>query len=381
MDYIYLDNAASTIPDDDILKEFCRIAKENYANPSALHKEGLKAEHIIKESAEKIALALGVTAEEIFFTSGGTEGNNLGVLGLAYSRKRTHKHVITTFGEHPSVSEVFKRLEGCGFEVTYLKPDEGGNIGIGQVIDSLRPDTGLVAVMHVHNETGAVYDIKSISEAVKAKSEAYMFVDGVQGFGKSRLNLKNVDGYSFSGHKIHGIKGTGGLYIKKGVRVVPQILGGGQQYNIRSGTENTSGAVALSLAAEKSFETLDERMAYVSRLNLRLREGLLSLEGVYANSPENGLPYILNVSFTGVKSEVMLHTLAADNVIVSAGSACSAGKNGKSKNALNLMGFPKERYESAIRFSFSHLNTEAEVDMAVKAVEKNLVVLKRFVKR
>ncbi|MDL2248322.1 cysteine desulfurase [Tyzzerella sp. OttesenSCG-928-J15] len=380
MNDIYFDNAATTKPYNEAISEFARISAEVYANSSALHKAGLEAERIIRSSGDTICSLLNVAKGSIYFTSGGTESNNLAIFGLAYARRRTHTHIITQLGEHPAVIQPFKRLEQEGFEVTWLKPEENGLVSPAQVEAALRESTGLVAIMQVNNETGGVYDIQNIGKIIKQKSSAYYFCDGAQGFGKIKADLKYVDGYSFTGHKCGAVKGTGGLYINPKVRIVPQTLGGGQQNNIRSGTENTAGCVSLAKAAEIAFNNIDENFGKVNAVKNTLLQLGEMLDNVHVNALGDS-PYILNLSFTGVRSEVLLHALAEEGLFVSAGSACSANKKDKERNILYSLGLSKEVYESAVRLSFSAENTVEEAERAIELICNKVQFLRKYTRK
>ena len=382
MQEIYFDAAATTCPDKDIIDIFVETSCKYYANPSAMHSLGLEAERAIRTYAENIAKLLGVSKEELYFTSGGTESNNMAVFGMAKVRSRTHTHVITQLSEHPSVIQPFKRLESEGFEVTWLVPDESGIISPEQIRQSLREDTGLVAIMHVNNETGSINDIEAIATLVKNESSAYFFSDGVQGFGKFRVNLKNIDAYSFSGHKIGCVKGIGGLYLSNKVRIIPQILGGGQQKNMRSGTENPAGVAALAKASELAFSNMAQHHAQALSVKNKLLELADLLSDVHVNANgENSSPYILNMSFLGIRSEVLLHTLAEEGIFVSAGSACSAGKKDKERNVLYTMGYDKEIFESAVRLSFSPENTVEEAAKCINIITEKVNFLRKYTRR
>ena len=390
MSPIYFDAAASRKPLEAVLKRFNDVSVEYYANPSALHIAGARAEGVLRSSSVTISRYLRVDPGEIYFTSGGTESNNLALFGMAKLRPRTHRHIVTLLSEHPSVTEVLKKLETEGFEVTWLR----GIPSVNEILGALRPDTALVCVAHVNNETGNIYDIDSIGKEIKARSEACFYSDGVQGFGKIPLSLKYVDGYSFSGHKIGCVKGIGGLYLSRTRPIAPQILGGAQQNNIRSGTENTASAAALALACETAFDCMEENYRIVTAV----RDELLNITGlikdVHINGictgvsqdmtviiPDSASPYILNMSFLGVRSEVLLHSLAEAGLLASAGSACSAGKKGAKKNALTAMGYDKAVYESALRFSFSPENTVDEAKRALSLICEKVSFLRKYMRQ
>ena len=376
MNYIYFDAAASTKPLREVLELFNEISLEHYANPSALHSAGFLAEKILSQSAQTIGRLLNADPGEIYFTSGGTESNNLALMGMVMARPRTHRHIITHLGEHPSVTEAFKKLETDGFSVTWLR----GIVTPEEVCSHLRDDTALVSLAHVNNETGHIFDIESIAKAVKnTNSQVYFFSDGVQGFGKVPVSLNHIDGYSFSGHKIGCVKGVGGLYLNRAVRIVPQILGGGQQRNLRSGTENTASIAAISKAAEIAFASMHENSQKVLAVKAELLKLEHLLDDVHING--NSSPYILNMSFLGTKSEVLLHSLAEAGVLASAGSACSASKKDKERNALYAFGHDKSIYESAIRFSFSPDNTVEEAARAVEIICEKANFLRKYTRK
>jgi len=376
MKSIYFDAAASTKPSREVLECFNEVSTTYYANPSALHSAGFSAEKVLQQSAATINKLIGSDQFEIFFTSGGTESNNLAIFGMALARPRTHRHIITHLGEHPSVTQVYKKLEADGFEVTWLS----GIVTPEMVCNALRDDTALVSLAHVNNETGHINDIDAIAKAVKVKNnKTYFFSDGVQGFGKIPVNLHSIDAYSFSGHKIGCVKGVGGLCLSKKVRVIPQILGGGQQKGMRSGTENTASVAALARAAEMAFVSMEESRAKV----LAVKNELLKLEQELVDVQINGnsSPYILNMSFLGVRSEVLLHSLAEAGVFASAGSACSSSKKDKEKNALHAFGFDKNIIESAIRFSFSSDNTLEEAARALDLICDKVNTLRKYTRK
>ena len=382
MNEIYFDAAATVRPDKETLDTFVEISQKFYANPSAMHTAGLEAERSIRASSETIGKLLGVSKDELYFTSGGTESNNMAIFGLAKTRLRTHKHAITQTSEHPSVIQSFKRLESEGFEVSWLTPDKNGIVSAEQIRQNLREDTGLVSIMHVNNETGSISNIEEIGMIIKQNSSAYFFSDGVQGFGKIPVHLKFVDAYSFSGHKIGAVKGIGGLYLSSKARIIPQIIGGGQQKNLRSGTENTAAIAALSMASEKAFDHAAQNHEQMRSVKNKLMELQNLLDNVHINAnSENSSPYILNMSFLGIRSEVLLHALAEDKIFVSAGSACSAGKKDKERNILYTMGYDKNIYESSLRLSFSPVNTVEEAETAVNIIVEKIHFLRKYTRR
>ena len=371
---IYMDNASTTKPYINIMENLPRLADEFFANPSSLHNLGLEAEREIKKVKKIISKVLNVGSNEIFFTSGATEANNLAIQGCYAANKRSGKHIITTKTEHPSVIEAIKKLEELGANVTYLPVCEKGYINLEQLESTLRDDTILVSIMHVNNETGTINDIEKISKIVKNKN-AIMHCDGVQGFLKHSINLKNVDIYTFSAHKVHGLKGTGGLFIKKGTKLSPIFFGGSQESGIRVGTENTLSIISLGMAVEKFIE-----MSNTKNTIIKVREKIMAVANEYSDiyingDGENGSPYILNISFNGVKAEVLLHALESHNIYVSTGSACSSKKTEK---MLDHYGYSKERVSSSLRFSFSSFTTLNEAEYCVQILKKQVQILKKI---
>lgn len=357
MKMLNFDNASTTRPLQAVLDLYTKTNGKFYANPSSLHMQGILAEKEITAATRKLAGLIGAAPEEIVYTSGGTEANNLAIFGVCEANARHGRHIITTRSEHPSVAEACKRLEQKGFEVQWLVTDDKGRIDFSALEAAIRPDTILVSLMHANNETGTVCNIAHVAEIMKAKNQTAVFhSDGVQAFGKLPAVLKNIDLYSMSAHKIHGLRGIGALYIKKGTKIQPQIYGGGQQRGMRSGTENTAGICSFALAAEQMYKNINANFVHAARLKSAMAD--LSLEDVFINGDADGSPYILNMSFLGVKAETLLHCLEQDGIYVSTGAACGS-KN--SKNILEHYGLHRERVESAIRFSFSCENTPEEV--------------------
>lgn len=386
LDMIYLDSAATTIVHPDVAKAVYRSMLEDIGNPSSLHRLGLNAELKMKEAREEIASLLRVPGESLLFTSGGTESNNLAIMGGALARKRYGNHIITTEIEHPSVLAPFKSLEESGFNVTYLSVDGQGHIDLEELRASLTEDTILVSVMHVNNEIGTIQPIQDISAIVKRYSkDIYVHVDGIQSFGKLKLYPKEqgIDILTFSGHKIHGPKGIGGIYIDEGIIVHPIVYGGGQEKGLRSGTENLPGIVGLAEAVRivKPYAAEEENPMY--RFKHMLAQGILDrVEDATINGPEilKGAPHILSVSFPGIRAETMLHALEERGIYVSTGSACSSRRNTIS-HVLNAIDISKKEAEGAIRFSLSYMNTEDELREVPPIVEEIVGELKPFVRR
>lgn len=377
---IYLDNSATTKPYKEVVEKMIFALENDYANPSSLHKKGLEVEKNIKKIREDIARTLGVKEKEIYFTSGGTESNNSIIRGVLDKRKN---HIITTKIEHPSVLDTIKTLEKEGIEVTYLDVDSEGKIDIDSLKSSIKENTILVSVMHVNNEVGSIQPISEVGKYLKTlKEKVYFHVDAVQSFGK--INFKpskyNIDFMSFSGHKIHGPKGIGFMYIKENSKVKPLFTGGGQEFGFRSGTENIPGIYGLGEAIRITNENLDKNIQKIDSLkNLLKSEILNNIENVKINSPEDGVCHILNVSFLGVKGEVLLHYLEQKDIYVSTGSACSSKKKGS--HVLNAMNLSKDEIEGAIRFSLSCFNTEEEILETVKILESSVEDLRFIIKK
>lgn len=377
---IYLDNSATTKPYKEVVEKMIFALENDYANPSSLHKKGLEVEKNIKKIREDIARTLGVKEKEIYFTSGGTESNNSIIRGVLDKRKN---HIITTKIEHPSVLDTIKTLEKEGIEVTYLDVDSEGKIDIDSLKSSIKENTILVSVMHVNNEVGSIQPISEVGKYLKTlKEKVYFHVDAVQSFGK--INFKpskyNIDFMSVSGHKIHGPKGIGFMYIKESSKVKPLFTGGGQEFGFRSGTENIPGIYGLGEAIRITNENLDKNIQKIDSLkNLLKSEILNNIENVKINSPEDGVCHILNVSFLGVKGEVLLHYLEQKDIYVSTGSACSSKKKGS--HVLNAMNLSKDEIEGTIRFSLSCFNTEEEILETIKVLKSSVEDLRFIIKK
>ncbi len=373
----YLDNAATT--------KVCKHSQEAalfamdkaFGNPSSLHGLGIEAEKLIDFSKAQIASAIGCDMSEILFTSGATESNNMAILGLAANYGKRKRRVVTTAVEHPSVAEPFDKLKSMGFEVVTVTPNENGEITADMLIDAVDENTCLISAMAVNNETGYILPIaKAFKEIKRYYPECYTHCDAVQAFMKLPLKAKTLcaDVISFSGHKIYAPKGVGGLYIKKGVRVAPLIVGGGQQKNLRSGTESVPLIYALGKAVEWLTPSIDERLGKVKSLNEYARQKLRSIEELIINSKESASPYILSISLPHFKSETLLHYLEQSEIYVSSGSACSRGKK---SSVLTAFGLSDKLTDSTIRISFSYDNTEADVDALASELEKATKTLTR----
>ncbi len=378
----YLDNSATTRCDRKVTDLMVKVLTEDYGNPSSLHNMGMEAEQYIKDAREKIAKTLKVLPKEIVFTSGGTEGNNLAIKGAAEAYKRAGKHILVTPIEHPCVQECMNYLAKMDFEVEYIPVDHNGLIDLNALRDMIREDTILVSVMQVNNEMGALEPIEEAGKIIKEKNPACLFhVDAVQSYGKMVIHPKKlkVDLLTVSGHKIHGPKGSGFLYISDKTRVIPQMLGGGQERGYRSGTENTAAIAGLGLAAEMAYEDLDAKREHLYALKKRFIEGVSGIEGCSVNglTGEDSAPHIVSVSVDGVRAEVILHALEESEIYVSAGSACSSNKPAISRT-LTAIGVKKEHLDSTIRFSFSVHTTEEEIDWALENMKKLVPMLRRF---
>ena len=376
------DNSATTRCYPEVAEIVVKTMTEDFGNPSAMHLKGVEAEKYVREAAQILAKILKVNEKEIIFTSGGTESNNLALFGGADANKRSGNHIITTSVEHAAVGQPAERLEQMGYEVTIVPVDHRGVVQLEALEKALRPDTILVSTMYVNNEVGAVMPVEEIAKLVHEKSpKALYHVDAIQAFGKYRIYPKKagIDMLSVSSHKIHGPKGVGFLYINEKARIQPQILGGGQQAGMRSGTDNVPGIAGLGVAAKMVYTDFDKKIEHMYQLKERLAEGFLKLPDVRLNGMEirEGAPQILSASFLGVRSEVLLHTLEEKGIYVSAGSACSSHKR-KAAGTLSAMGMEAAQRESTLRFSFSEENTFEEVDYALEVIGQVLPMLRRY---
>lgn len=381
----YLDNSATTRCYEEVRDLVVKTMMEDYGNPSAMHLKGVEAEKYVKEAAKKIAATLKVQEKEIYFTSGGTEGDNWALLGTAMAKQRQGKHIITTVFEHSAVSAPLAWLEEQGYEITRIPVDEEGNLSLEQLRAAVRKDTILVSTMYVNNEMGAVVPVEEIGKIVKEKNPAALYhVDAIQAYGKYRIYPKRmgIDLLAVSGHKIHGPKGVGFLYISEKAKIRPLILGGGQQGGMRSGTDNVPGIAGLGTAAERIYRDLEANTEQMRKLKLYFAQELGKIENVKINGPkpEQGAPHILNVSFLGVRSEVLLHTLEEMGIYVSAGSACSSHKRTGS-STMAALGLSPEQKESAVRFSFSEFTSKEELDYTLEALKKVLPMLRRYARK
>lgn len=382
---VYFDNSATTRVLESVKEIVIKTMTEDYANPAARHKKGMEAEQYIRQARAEIARTLKVSDKEILFTSGGSESNNLALIGGVLANQRAGKHIISTAIEHPSVYNPMEYLEELGFEITFLSVDRDGHISLKDLSEAVRQDTILVSVMYVNNEVGAVEPVEEISQVIKKKNPQTLFhVDAIQAYGKYRIRPQNqgIDLLSVSGHKIHGPKGVGFLYIRDGVKIKPMIYGGGQQNNMRSGTENVPGVAGLGVAAREMYTDHKAKVDHLTELKDYMIDCLEQLEGVFVNSKRGNksAPQIVSASFEGVRSEVLLHALEERGVYVSSGSACSAHHPGVS-GTLKGIGIPRNLLESTIRFSFGMFNKKDEIDYCIEVLKELLPVLRKYSRR
>jgi cysteine desulfurase len=381
----YLDNSATTRCTKRVADAVFDIMREDYGNPSSLHTRGVEAERHVREAKEFFARNLKVNEKEIYFTSGGTESNNLALIGTAMANQRAGKHLITTSIEHASVANTMKYLEEQGFRVTYLPVDQEGVVSLEAFREAICEETILVSIMYVNNEIGAVQPIDEIAKIIKEKNpKTLLHVDAIQAYGKYPIYPKKqgIDLLSVSGHKIHGPKGCGLLYVNEKVKIRPIIFGGEQQKGLRSGTENVPGIVGMATAAEECYEGLDEKIAHLYQIKKQFIEGVQALPGTVVNGMpcEEGAPHIVSVSFRDVRSEVLLHALEEKGIYVSAGSACSSNKPAISQT-LKSIGVEKEFLGSTLRFSFCFETTGEEIAYCLQELSELLPVLRRYVRR
>lgn len=376
---VYFDNSATTKPYDEVINEVCLSMKEYFGNPSSLHKIGIKSEKRLMESRQHLGKTINASKDEIYFTSGGSEANNLIIKGLV---KPGH-HLITTVFEHQSILKTCEELEEKGVKVTYLDVDENGMISLEDLKESICKDTVLVSIMHVNNEMGSIQQIEEIGKLIKeTSSRAKFHIDAIQSYVKLHIDVKkmNIDMLSVSAHKIHGPKGIGFCYLKKGLVLNSLIKGGGQEKGLRAGTQNLPAVVGMEKAAEITNLKIDENYNFVYDLKSYMIEKLNEIENVRINSPltRDYSPYILNASFIGVRAEVLLHMLEEEDIYVSSGSACSSKTSVvQGSYVMKSLKLSSKEIESAIRFSFSPQNTREEVDRTIEVLKKSLMFLRR----
>lgn len=382
----YLDNSATTAVTPEVAEFVCKIMVEDYGNPSSMHLKGVEAEKYIREAKEIFAGLMKVSEKEIIFTSGGTESDNMAIIGSALACKRRGKHIITTVIEHPAVHEAFRFLEEQGFEVTYLPVNNNGIVEAETLKNALREDTILVSIMYVNNEIGAVEPIAQLGKLIKDYNSDIIFhVDAVQAFGKFKIYpyKEHIDLLSISSHKIHGPKGVGVLFIKDKTKIRPITFGGGQQKNMRSGTENVAGIAGMARAAALLYEKFDEDINKMYELKQYFVEEVSKIEGTTINglTGRDSAPHVVSVSFEGItRSEVLLHALEDKGIYVSSGSACASNHPALS-GTLQSIGVKKELLTSTLRFSFSIFTTKEELEYTIAAIKELLPVLRRYRQR
>lgn len=382
---VYFDNSASTKVADSVIEVMIKTMREDYGNPSAKHMMGVVAEKYVKEATRMIAKTLKVEEKEILFTSGGTESNNIALIGGALANQRRGKHIISTAIEHPAVYEPLGKLVELGFEVTILPVDRAGHICLEELKNAIREDTIIVSTMYVNNEVGAVEPVEEIAKIVHEKNPDCLYhVDAIQGYGKYKIQPKKqgIDLMSVSGHKLHGPKGVGFLYIQKDAKVNPILFGGGQQRGMRSGTINVPGIAGMGEAARLAYEHFDEKIEKMIAIKDYLMNQLEKMEGIHLNSfrGTQSAPHILSVSVQGVRAEVLLHALEDREIYVSSGSACSSNHPGIS-GTLKGIGLEDEFLDSTVRISLCSENTLEEADYFLGTLKELLPMLRRFTRK
>lgn len=386
---VYLDNSATTRVFPEVAQLMTKVMCEDYGNPSSMHRKGVEAEKYIRYAKETLAKLLKVSEKEILFTSGGTESDNMALIGCAMANMRRGRHLITTKVEHPAILQTMHYLESQGFRVTYLPVDKSGRVRIEDLRNAITPETILVSMMYVNNEIGSVQPIEEAGALIKRINPNILFhVDAVQGFGKFKIYPKklNVDLMSVSSHKIHGPKGVGFLYVGERVKILPITYGGGQQKNMRSGTENVPGIAGMTMAAEMVYEHFEEDVNKLYELKEYFIQGVTRMEGIQINGLIEGgdlrqtAPHVVSVSIGGVRSEVLLHALEDKGIYISAGSACASNKP-QTSETLKAIGLQREYWDSTIRFSFSVFTTKEEIDYTLQVLYEMIPILRRYTRR
>jgi cysteine desulfurase len=380
---IYFDNSATTKPYPEVLDSFVKVSTDYFANPSSLHRLGGRAEQLLSQARSQVAGLLKVKPSEIVFTSGGTESNNLAIKGTAFMYRNRGRHMITTEIEHASVRETMEQLKEVGFTITYIRPDANGVVSASEIEKAIQPDTILVSVIHVQNEVGTIQPIKEIGTMLKKYPKVLFHVDHVQGVGKVPLDFYEcgIDLCSISGHKFHGLKGTGALFLRDSVKIAPLLTGGNQEAKKRSGTENVAGMVAMAKALRMTLDVRKEKLDGMKEIMKFIRDELRKIRGVTIHTPEDGsAPHILNFSVTGFKGEVFVHSLAEKGVYVSTTSACSSKQAAASRTLLAL-GASESDAKGAIRLSLSYNNTMDEAEKVIKAIKETINQLGEVMQR
>ena len=383
---VYLDNSATTRAFDCVAEIVSKVMVEDYGNPSSLHMKGVEAERYIRYAKEVIAANMKVSEKEIVFTSGGTESDNLALIGTASACARAGRHIITTCIEHPAVMQTMHYLEKQGFQVTYLPVDRYGIIRLEDLRRAIRRDTILVSIMHTNNEIDSLQPIGEAGELIKSINPRIVFhVDAIQGYGKFRIYPRkmHIDLLSVSGHKIHGPKGVGFLYISEKVRVIPIVFGGGQQKGMRSGTENVPGIAGLGKAVETIYADLEKDRAAMYERKEQFVQGALQIPEVKINglTGEMSAPHVVSVSFRGVRSEVLLHALEEKGIYVSAGSACASNKAPRPSDTLRAIGLERDLLDSTLRFSLSVFTTREEIDYTLQTLYETVPMLRKYTRQ
>ena len=377
---VYLDNSATTKCTKAVVERMNHIMLEEYGNPSSLHNMGMHAEKQIKEAKMVIASSMKVKEKEIIFTSGGTESDNLAIIGAARAAARRGKHLITTQIEHPAVLESMKYLNEEGFEISYLPVNAEGVLSIEDLKNTIREDTILVSIMHTNNEIGSIQPIHEIGTWLKQNRPDITFhVDAVQGYGKARIypSRSGIDLLSVSAHKIHGPKGVGFLYCNEKTRILPLLFGGGQQNAIRPGTENVAGIAGLAQAVQEIYQNLDQDILRMEQLRQLLISEACKLDGVTVNGSKTGAPHIVSLSVADVRSEVLLHALESEGIYISSGSACASNHPSVS-DTLKAIGLKKELLDKTVRFSLSNTTTEEEIRYTINKLCDMIPMLRKF---
>lgn len=380
---VYLDNSATTRVSKEAAQAAYEVMTAFYGNPSSLHSKGIEAEKLLTKARETIAGGLGVNPREIYFTSGGTESNNIAIKGAAYALKRFGKHIITTKVEHPSVLETCKQLEKEGYIVTYLEVEPDGALSLEALEKAMTPETIVVSIMYVNNEVGVIEPIEHASRLIKKNQNTVFHVDAVQAFGKINLipKLQGIDLLSVSSHKIYGPKGVGCLFVRQNTKITPIINGGGQENGLRSGTENLPGIVGFGVAAKQAFDNLQNWQHKMTLLKNELKDGILAqIPDTVVNGPENGVPHILNISFIGCRGEIVLHALESKGIYVSTGSACSSHKHGQS-HVLQAMNKSNQEIDGAVRFSLSPFLEMDDIYYTIEVLKKEVKEIRKFTRR